>query len=304
MTHLPQGKVCVVTGAARGLGRDFALALASAGAKVVVNDTGASLAGEGVDDEPAAQVVADIEALGGSAVASLESVADWDGAQRIVEAALAAFGRIDGVINNAGIVRDRMFFNMTVDEWRAVIDVNLTGAFNVARATAPHFKEQRSGAYVHITSTSGLIGNTGQANYGAAKVGLTALSRTIASDMARYGVRSNCIAPFAWTRMTSSVPTDTHEQRERVERFKRMKGSKVAPLAVHLLSDAATDITGQTFAVRANEIFLMSQVRPLRGMHTEAGWTPQTISEHLIPALRADFYPLDKSADVFSWDPV
>lgn len=304
MTHLPQGKVCVVTGAARGLGRDFALALASAGAKVVVNDTGASLAGEGVDDEPAAQVVADIEALGGSAVASLESVADWDGAQRIVEAALAAFGRIDGVINNAGIVRDRMFFNMTVDEWRAVIDVNLTGAFNVARATAPHFKEQRSGAYVHITSTSGLIGNTGQANYGAAKVGLTALSRTIASDMARYGVRSNCIAPFAWTRMTSSVPTDTHEQRERVERFKRMKGSKVAPLAVHLLSDAATDITGQTFAVRANEIFLMSQVRPLRGMHTGAGWTPQTISEHLIPALRADFYPLDKSADVFSWDPV
>jgi len=297
------GKVCIVTGGGRGLGRDFALALAAAGAKVVVNDIGASLGGEGRDEGPAGEVVAEIEAAGGSAIASLESVADWDGAQRVVESAIQAFGHVDGVINNAGIVRDRMFFNMSLEEWQAVIDVNLTGAFNVARAVAPHFKAQESGSCVNITSTSGLIGNNAQANYAAAKMGIVALSRTIASDMARYNVRSNCIAPFAWTRMTSSVPTDTPEQQARVERFKRMEGAKVAPLAIYLLSDASK-VTGQIFAVRANEMFLMSQIRPLRGVHTEQGWTPESVANHFIPAVENDFYGLEKTADVFSWDPI
>jgi NAD(P)-dependent dehydrogenase (short-subunit alcohol dehydrogenase family) len=298
------GKVCVVTGAGRGLGRDFALGLAAAGARVVVNDVGASLGGEGQDVGPAETVVGEIAAAGGEAVASIDSVAEWEGAQRIVATAVEAFGRVDGVINNAGIVRDRMVFNMSPEEWSAVIDVNLTGAFLVARAAAPHFKDQGSGAFVHVTSTSGLIGNNGQANYAAAKMGITALSRTLASDMARYGVRSNCIAPFAWTRMTSSVPTDTPEQQARVEKLKRMEGSKVAPLAVYLLSDEAREVTGQVFTVRANEIFLMSQPRPLRGLHTAEGWTPETIAEHVIPALRSEFYGLDKTVDVFSWDPV
>jgi NAD(P)-dependent dehydrogenase (short-subunit alcohol dehydrogenase family) len=304
MSDMLSGKVCVVTGAGRGLGRDFALALAQAGAHVVVNDVGASLGGEGRDEGPAAEVVSEIEAQGGSAAPSIENVADFDGAQSVIQTAIERFGRIDGVINNAGIVRDRMFFNMSVDEWRAVIDVNLNGAFNVARAAAPHFRQQAGGSYVHITSTSGLIGNTGQSNYAASKLGITALSRTIASDMARYGVRSNCIAPFAWTRMTSSVPTDTPEQQARVEKLKLMDGRRVAPMAVYLMSDASHEVTGQIFCVRANEIFLMSQSRPIRGLHTNGGWTAETIGERVIPALKADFYGLDRTTDVFSWDPV
>jgi NAD(P)-dependent dehydrogenase (short-subunit alcohol dehydrogenase family) len=304
MTVRLNGKVCVVTGAGRGLGRDFALALAAAGASVVVNDVGASLDGAGTDAGPAVDVVAEIEAAGGSAVACLSSVTSEEGAQRIIDTAVETYGRLDGVVNNAGIVRDRMFFNMTADEWRTVIDVNLTGSFLVARAAAPLFRAQASGAYVHITSTSGLIGNNGQANYGAAKAGLAALSRTIASDLERFGVRSNCVAPFAWTRMTDSVPTDTPEQAARVERLKRMQGAKVAPLVVCLLSDAAAEVTGQIFAARANELFVLSQVRPLRSLHTDGGWTPEAIAERFIPAVRSSFYGLDKTADVFCWDPV
>jgi NAD(P)-dependent dehydrogenase (short-subunit alcohol dehydrogenase family) len=296
-------KVVVVTGAGQGLGRDFALGLAAAGAKVVVNDVGTSLAGEGHDDGPARSVVAEIAAAGGEGVASTDSVADWDSAQRIIATAIETFGRIDGVINNAGIVRDRFFFNMSVEEWHAVIDVHLHGSFYVSRAAAPHFKGQGSGAYVHLTSTSGLIGNNGQANYAAAKLGIVGLSHSIASDMARYDVRSNCIAPFAWTRMTSSIPADTPEQEARVERLMTMSGAKVAPLATYLLSDAAADVNAQVFCVRANEIFLMSQSRPLRSVHRGEGWTPETIAVHAVPALRASFVPLQKSVDVFSWDP-
>jgi NAD(P)-dependent dehydrogenase (short-subunit alcohol dehydrogenase family) len=298
------GKVAAVTGAGRGLGREFALALAAAGAKVVVNDVGTSLGGEGEDAGPAQEVVAEIEAAGGEAVANTDSVAEWESAQRIVGAALERFGRIDAIVNNAGIVRDKFFFNMDVADWRAVIDVHLHGTFHVSRAAAPHFKEQGSGSYVHITSTSALIGNLGQANYSAAKLGIAALSKSIALDMERYGVRSNCIAPFAWSRMTDSIPTDTPEGRARVEKFKVMEAAKVAPLAVYLASDAAADVSGQVFAVRANEIFVMSQARPLRSIHSGEGWTPETIAEHAVPALRASFYPLEKSADVFSWDPV
>jgi NAD(P)-dependent dehydrogenase (short-subunit alcohol dehydrogenase family) len=304
MSGMIEGKVCIVTGSGGGLGRDFALGLAASGAKVVVNDIGASLAGEGRDDGPAQTVVGEIEHAGGTAVANTDSVADWDGAQRIVQAAIDAFGRVDMVLNNAGIVRDRMFFNMSPQEWTSVLDVHLNGSFFVSRAAAPHFREQGSGAYIHVTSTSGLIGNNGQANYAAAKLGIVALSRTIASDMRRYGVRSNCIAPFAWSRMTSSIPAETPEQQARVAALKKMQGSKVAPLAVYLASDRAVDVTGQIFAVRANEIFLMSQIRPLRSLNAADGWTPETIADHVIPALRSDFYPLDKTADVFSWDPV
>ena len=299
-----EGKSVVVTGAGGGIGRDFALAMAAAGAKVLVNDLGTSIRGEGKDAGPAQKVVDEIRAAGGTAAANTDSVADWEAANRIVQAAIDSFGKLDAVVNNAGILRDRFFFNMSVEEWRAVIDVHLNGSFYVSRAAAPHFKSQESGCYVHMTSTSGLVGNLGQANYAAAKLGIVGLSKSIALDMAKYGVRSNCISPFAWSRMIGSIPTETPDQRARVEKLKSMETAKIAPLAVFLSSDQAKDVTGQIFAVRANEIFLMSQSRPLRSVHRAEGWTAETIAAHAIPALKDHFYPLHRSQDVFSWDPL
>jgi NAD(P)-dependent dehydrogenase (short-subunit alcohol dehydrogenase family) len=289
-----QGKVVVVTGAGAGIGRDLALAMACEGARVVVNDVG----------DAAHQVVAEIRAAGGEALASVESVSEAAAAQRIVDGAVDAFGRIDGVVNNAGILRDRIFHKMGADEWDAVIRVHLYGSYYVSRAAANHFKEQGGGAFVHMTSTSGLIGNLGQANYNAAKMGIAALSKSIALDMQKFNVRSNCIAPFAWTAMTSSIPTDTPDQVARVEKFKQMTPAKIAPLAVYLLSDAAAHVNAQIFTVRNNEIFLMSQPRPVRSVHRQEGWTARSLAEHGMPALKAAFVPMERSADVFSWDPV
>jgi NAD(P)-dependent dehydrogenase (short-subunit alcohol dehydrogenase family) len=299
-----QDKVVLVTGAGGGIGRELALALAAEGARVLVNDLGSSVAGEGQDRSRAQAVVDEIRAAGGEASANSDSVADWAAAHRMVEQALDTFGRIDAVINNAGILRDRFFHNMSADEWRTVIDVHLNGTFYVSRAAAPHFKAQQSGAYIHMTSTSGLIGNFGQANYSAAKLGIVALSKSIALDMAKFGVRSNCISPFAYSRMIGSIPTDTPEQQARVERLQRMQTHQIAPLAVYLASEAAREVSGQIFAVRANEIFLISQNRPIRSLHSGDGWTAQSIAERAMPALRASFYPLERSPDVFNWDPV
>jgi NAD(P)-dependent dehydrogenase (short-subunit alcohol dehydrogenase family) len=305
---LLEGKAALVTGAGGGIGRDFALAMAAAGAQVLVNDIGTSVKGEGSDAGPAQKVADEINqnfgSVGVRAVANTDSVAQWESANRIVANALDVFGKIDVVVNNAGILRDRFFFNMSVEEWRAVIDVHLNGSFYVSRAAAPHFKSQESGCYIHMTSTSGLVGNLGQANYAAAKLGIAALSKSIALDMARYHVRSNCISPFAWSRMVGSIPTETEEQKARVEKLKSMETAKIAPLAVFLASDSGKDVTGQIFAVRANEIFLMSQNRPLRSVHRAEGWTPETIGSHAMAALRAHFYPLERSQDVFSWDPL
>jgi NAD(P)-dependent dehydrogenase (short-subunit alcohol dehydrogenase family) len=301
---LLEGKVALVTGAGGGIGRDFALAMAAAGARVVVNDIGTSVKGEGRDAGPAQKVADEIRAAGGTAVACTDSVAEWESAARIVQCALDCFNRLDVVVNNAGILRDRFFFNMSVEEWRAVIDVHLNGSFYVSRAAAPHFKSQESGCYVHMTSTSGLIGNLGQANYSAAKLGIVGLSKSIALDMAKYNVRSNCISPFAWSRMIGSIPTETEDQKARVEKLKSMETAKIAPLAVFLASDAAREVSGQIFAVRANEIFLMSQSRPLRSVHRAEGWSAETLASHALPALRPHFYPLDRSQDVFSWDPL
>jgi NAD(P)-dependent dehydrogenase (short-subunit alcohol dehydrogenase family) len=299
-----QDKVVVVTGAGGGIGRDMALAMAAEGAKVVVNDLGTSTHGEGSDAGPAQQVVNEIRAAGGQAVANTDSVADVAGAGRIVQCAIDSFGRIDGVVNNAGILRDRFFHKMSLDEWDAVIKVHLYGSYYMSRAAANHFKEQEGGAFVHMTSTSGLIGNFGQANYGAAKMALVSLSKNIALDMQKFNVRSNCIAPFAWSRMIGSIPTDTPEQKARVAKIQQMTPNKIAPLAVYLLSDAAKDVNAQVFTVRNNEIFLMSQPRPVRSVHRSEGWTPQTIAEHGMPALKASFFGMDRSGDVFSWDPV
>jgi len=298
------GKVVVVTGAGGGIGRDVALAMAREGARIVVNDLGASLTGEGADTGPADAVVAEIRGFGGEAVANRDSVSEAASAKRIVETALDGFGRIDAVVNNAGILRDGFFHKMTEDDWDAVVKVHLYGAFHVSRAAADHFKAQQSGAFVHMTSTSGLIGNLAQANYSAAKLGLVALSKSIALDMRRFGVRSNCIAPFAWSRMISSIKVDSAEQEARVAKLKEMKPEKIAPLATYLASDAAADVNGQIFSVRNNEIFLISQPRPVRSVHRDGGWSPQAIADHAIPALHKSFHALDVSADVFSWDPI
>ena len=303
-THMVKDKVVVVTGAGGGIGRDIALAMAREGAKVVVNDIGASVSGEGNDAGPAQAVVNEIKALGGEAVANTDSVSEAASAGRIIQTAMDTFGRIDVVVNNAGILRDRFFHKMSVDEWDAVIKVHLYGAFHVSRAAAPHFKEQGSGNYVHMTSTSGLIGNFGQANYAAAKLGVAALSKAIAVDMEKFNVRSNCIAPFAWSRMIGSIPTDTPEEQARVDRIKQMTPAKIAPLVVCLASDESSYANGQIFAVRNNEIFLISQPRPIRSVHRSEGWTPSTVASHALPALKAMFYPLDRSGDVFTWDPV
>jgi NAD(P)-dependent dehydrogenase (short-subunit alcohol dehydrogenase family) len=299
-----EDKVVIVTGAGGGIGRDIALAMARDGAKVVVNDVGASMTGEGHDVGPAQRVVDEIRAAGGTAVANTDSVADATAADRIVTTALDTYGRLDAVINNAGILRDRFFHKMSVEEFDAVIKVHLYGSYFVSRAAANHFKAQESGAFVHMTSTSGLIGNYGQANYAAAKLGIMALSKSIALDMSKFNVRSNCIAPFAWSRMIGSIPVETEAEKARVERMKQMTPAKIAPLAVALASDAGSDVTGQVFAIRNNEIFLMSQPRPIRSVHRGEGWTPETVAQHALPALRGSFYALDRSSDVFTWDPV
>ena len=303
MTGILEGKVALVTGAGGGIGKAIAVAFARAGASVVINDIGVSLSGEGGSASPAEETKAEIEAFGGNAVISTESIADWNAAQRIVATAKDTFGRLDIVVNNAGILRDAMFHKMSPEEWLAVIGVHLNGSFFVSRAAAEIFREQETGSFIHMVSTSGLIGNLGQSNYSAAKMGIVGLSKSIALDMKRYNVRSNCVAPFAWGRMTLNIPAETPDQIARVENLKKMTPEKNAPLAVFLGSDDAKDVSGQIFSVRKNEIFLLSQSRPLRSVHTADDWTPESVRDHAIPALRSSFFPLDRSQDVFTWDP-
>ena len=297
-------KVILVTGAGGGIGSFIAKLAARHGAKVVVNDLGGSPTGEGTDMSPARRVADEIVAEGGEAVPSYHSIAEWDGAQAIVQDAIDAFGRLDGVVNNAGILRDVIFHKMEQQDWDSVIQVNLSGYFYVSRAAADYFKAQRSGVFVHMTSTSGLVGNLGQVNYGAAKIGVAGLSKNIALDMARFGVRSNAIAPFAFTRMVGTIPAESEENRRRLEILKRMTPDKIAPLAVGLMTDAAMDVTGQIFGVRNNEIMLFSQPRPIRTVQKSEGWSVESVLETALPAMKSSFFALDRSPDVFVWDPI
>lgn len=301
---LLQGKVVAVTGAGRGIGREIALLCASEWASVIVNDLGASADGQGADQGPAEEVARLIRQGGGHAIANGANVADPAQAATIIEDAIKHFGRIDGVVNNAGILRDSIFHRLSHEDWKVVIDVCLNGPFNVAKAAAPYFKEQQSGSFVHFASASGVIGNMGQANYAAAKMGVVGLSNSIALDMERFNVRSNCIVPFAWSRLTGTIPVTSEEERKRVERMQAMTPAKIAPLVAALLSDSAADITGQIFGARKNEVMLFSKIRPSRQIAKMEGWTPRTIASEAFPAMRAAMQPLARSADVWPYDPI
>jgi NAD(P)-dependent dehydrogenase (short-subunit alcohol dehydrogenase family) len=304
MADIVKGKTAIVTGAGRGIGRGIARLFAREGARVLVCDIGASLQGEGNDAGPAQETVNAIKKAGGEAIASTLSITEPKNAEAIVKSALDAFGRVDILVNNAGILRDVIFHKMSWSDWSDVIGVHLNGSFNMSRAVAPLFREQGSGSFVHMTSTSGLVGNFGQANYMAAKLGIMGLSRGIALDMARFNVRSNCIAPFAFTRMIESIPTQSEQDKKRIEAFQRMTPEKIAPLAIYLGSDAAADINGQIFSVRNNEVYLFNQPRPIKTIHRAEGWTPEQLATELKPALAASFTALERSEDVFNWDPV
>jgi NAD(P)-dependent dehydrogenase (short-subunit alcohol dehydrogenase family) len=297
-------RVAVVTGAARGIGREIALLMAQHGARVVVNDFGGSESGVGTATGPADDVVREIKALGGQAAASYDSVATMSGGARIVQAALDHFGRVDIVVNNAGILRDRMIFNMTEEEWDTVVGTHLKGGFAVTRAAAPHMKEQKWGRFVNMTSTSGLVGNVGQANYAAAKLGIVGLTKVVALDMARYNVTANCISPFAWTRMIGTIPQATDAQRARVDKIKKMGPEHIAPVAVFLASEDAKEISGQVFGVRGKEIMLFNHMRPLMRIHHDAGWTPERLAEMFPGTLRHHLVPLDTSGQYFNYDPL
>jgi NAD(P)-dependent dehydrogenase (short-subunit alcohol dehydrogenase family) len=300
------GKVVLVTGGGNGIGKECALLAAKEGAKVLVNDLGGGVAG---GDEgsagPAEEVCKLIRASGGQAVSNSESVTDRKAVKAMIEQALDVFKGLHAIISPAGILRDKMFHKMDDLDWDQVIDVHLNGSYNVCRAAIDRFREQGEGSFVLFTSTSGLIGNVGQANYAAAKMGIAGLSRIVAMEGVQKNVRSNVIAPFAWSRMIATIPVKDEASAKRVERMKNfMRADQVANLAVSLASPACKEVTGQIFVARGNEYFLMSQPRPIRSVGRLDGWTPKTIAEHAMPALKSSFFDAGPTASVFNWDPI
>jgi len=303
---LLDGKVVLVTGGGAGIGRECALLAAKHGAKVVVNDLGGDVSGRDHGSAgPAETVAAEIRAAGGEAVSNSESVTSMASVKGMVEQAKDTFGGLHAVINPAGILRDGMFHKMSDSDWDAVLEVHLRGAYNVTRATIELFREQQDGAYVLFTSTSGLIGNIGQANYAAAKLGVMGLSRIIAMEGVAKNVRSNIIAPFAWTRMIATIPVKDEASAQRVERMRNaMRADQVAQMAIALAAPDAKETTGQIFGVRGNEIILFDQPRPVRSAARLEGWTPETLISHAMTSMKSDYTDLGASATVFPYDPI
>lgn len=293
MGNLLEGKVVAMTGAGRGIGRECALLAASEGARVVVNDPGVNPDGSGHDDGPAAQVVAEIKKAGGEAVANFADVSTMDGGESVVRTALDTWGKLDGLINLAAILRDRMIFNLNEEEWDDVIRVDLKGHFTTIKPAAVLMRQQRYGRIVNYSSVSGLQGNSGQANYGAAKAGVAGLTRVAARDLGRYGVTVNCIAPGASTRLTATVPQASRDLRaargiagpggaapapasnRAAEEAAAMRGpDMVAPMTVYLLLDEAWNINGRIFQVAGGHVGLLQDMYPpFKNIYKHGKWT-------------------------------
>ena len=293
------GKVAIVTGAGAGVGKATALELARRGAKVVVNDLGTTVEGEGSSTGPAEQTVREICDAGGEAIASTDSVAGWDSAHRIVENAMDSFGRLDVVVNNAGNLRWKHIWETTEDDFRSTIDVHMGGVFYVSRAAVPHFMAQKSGAFVHLTSTSGVIGHIKQFAYCGAKAGIAGLSKALALELREYGVRSNCVAPFAAGRMSQGASTQADPKLMAV--LEKLTPEQNARLITALASDAASDVSGQIFICRGNEIMLSRPGLPVRSVVDGKGWAPEGIVERAFVTLRPDFAPLKTTNELITW---
>lgn len=300
------GKVVLITGGGNGIGKETALLAGKEGAKVVVNDLGGTLSGDDHGSAgPAEQVAQLIRDAGGEAVSNSESVTSMAAVKGMIEQAKDEFGGLHAVINPAGILRDGMFHKMKDEDWAAVIDVHLNGSYNVTRAAVEHFRDQEDGTFVLFTSTSGLIGNIGQANYAAAKMGIVGLSRIVAMEGARKSVRSNVIAPFAWTRMIESIPVKDTEASQRANKWRQAaRADQVAQLAVALCADGAKDVNGQIFCVRGNEVILFDQPRPKKAIARLEGWTPESIVSQAFPAMSPDFFDAGSTTSVFGYEPV